>query len=250
MKLDVVCCTKLDELPSWWYKNLERIPVNKLVVERSSPLAWARMRAIQRVETEWFAFMDDDVLVGPTWFDEITSHIDADVGAVCGREQLRGYGEKWDEALNRYRRARGTVELKPGERGLTLDTVIRTDLVRDWKPSRRDLSSYEDYEITQHILAKGYRYIWVNVPVDHYSWNWRTLPWKTRWSASGLMKLRPTGWMHPAKFMARVLLAPVVQFSRATRSLVRGENPAPCSYRLLIYTLWQNLWIVTGLLSG
>ena len=44
-KIDVVVATK-NELPNWWIKkNLSRVPTNNLIIERSKPLAMARMRA-------------------------------------------------------------------------------------------------------------------------------------------------------------------------------------------------------------
>ena len=63
MKVDVVCVTK-NKLPNWWMKNLELVPVNNLIIERSKPLGQARMKAIQKVTTDWFLFIDVFFVVG------------------------------------------------------------------------------------------------------------------------------------------------------------------------------------------
>lgn len=157
--------------------GLKYLPVNHLIVETSKPLALARMRAIQKVTTEWFAFIDDDVYIGPDWYKQVSMYVRSGVGAVCGRMLQHGLGTSWDKAVNQQiRRIRQVTELCRGERGYTHNTLLRTALVRDWRPSRNDLEAYEDYEITQHILSKGFR--WLVVPnVD--AWHEKT--WQRVW---------------------------------------------------------------------
>jgi len=186
IKIDVCIVTKgrASNVP-----NLRRnVPVNKVIVEGSTPLAFARMRAIQKVETEWFVFIDEDVWLTETWFDAIRSFIGEDVGAVQGIGYVTGLGEKWDEDLNAYRVSTHIRELRLGERGHTHNTLIRTKLVKDWKPSRKDLSAWEDYEITQHILKKGYK--WLVVPAKAYhTKSWRNV-WKNAvWSMENWKKI-------------------------------------------------------------
>ena len=65
MALDICLVTK-NGVTS--IKGLNSIPENRLIVETSTPLALARMRAIQRVKTEWFAFIDDDVEISVSWY--------------------------------------------------------------------------------------------------------------------------------------------------------------------------------------
>jgi len=254
-KIDVCCCTKEKELPEWWYRQLKRIPVNKLIIDRSVPLAVSRMNAIQKVETEWFAFIDDDVLVGENWFKEITSHIKPKVGAIAGREQIVGLGKKWDDELNAFRWSKGTRELKIGERGTTVNTLIRTDLVKDWKPSRPDLSAWEDYEITQHILKKGYKWLEVNAHATHYGWTWMILPGKTCWHAEGQKKIIPPGRLYPPRYVFHAMLTPPIYFIKAFLRMAahaihykRNLNFNYCGFRLAAYLTWHNFWIILGLL--
>lgn len=163
-KVDVCLVTKEDTISEGWKETLKYIPLNKLIVEHSTPLGLARMRAIQKVETEWFIFLDDDVYITKKWFSEISKHIDDKVGAVQGFPIYKGAG-KWDTVLNALRPSNPS-SLSLGERGKTHNVLIKTDLVKDWRPSRPDLSSWEDYEITQHILKKGVK--WMVCPVDTF----------------------------------------------------------------------------------
>lgn len=138
--------------------GISHIPVHDLIVETSRPLGLARRKAISKVSTEWFAFIDDDVEVGPEWFKEVSSQIEPDVGAVEGL--LFNYGSHPDLMRNRNRIAGSAkvTDLRVGDRGKTHNVLIRTDLVKDWNPSRPDLEAYEDWELTQHILKKGYKW--------------------------------------------------------------------------------------------
>lgn len=177
-ELDVCLLTRHDPSPDW-LNRLSYLPLRKLIVETSSPLGLARMRAINKVETDWFVFIDDDVFLGPKWFNQLSKLASSDIGVVQGAMHNIGLGH-WDQIGNRpitpYR-------LELGDRGFTHNTLIRTDLVRDWKPSHPELSAWEDYEITQHILRKGYD--WIVGPVDAYHLRgfgkkWGNIVWATR----------------------------------------------------------------------
>ena len=170
MNIDVCLVTKRSVNT---VKGLKYIPLNKLIIEKSKPLGLARMRAIQKVSTEWFAFIDDDVSILPKWFESLSKFIDEDVGAIQGIMRNYGFGGDLDKELFLWelKNNKKIKSLKIGERGFTHNTLIRTDLVRDWKPSRKDLSAFEDYELTQHILNKGFK--WLIIP------NFRALHYKT-----------------------------------------------------------------------
>ena len=127
---------------------MAHIPIRELVVETSTPLGLARMRAISRVKTPIFAFVDDDVEISSNWFQELSKHMGSGVGAVQGELLTFGLGAKFDEAVNKTIPKR-IEALKLGDNGMTHNTIIRTDLVRDWKPSREDLGAMEDLEINQ-----------------------------------------------------------------------------------------------------
>lgn len=152
--------------------NLHHIPFRNIIIETSKPLARARLNAILKVTSRWFIFLDDDVHVGERWFDQVTSHISADVGAIEGGIDTAGLGEKWDKSYNAYERK--NYELKMGECGVTWNTLIWTDIVNDWKPSNLDLPALEDFELSQHVLRKGFR--WIRVEAEGYHMiSWRKL---------------------------------------------------------------------------
>ncbi len=174
-KIDVVCVTK-DNPPEWWYQNLKVLPVNKLILERSYPLSEARMKGIQKVETEWLLFLDDDVQLCPNWFSEASKFLLPKVGAVSGRELIYGMGKKVEVELNRRRLREPNHYLKKGNRGTTVNTLLRTDVVRDWRPSL-SVSAMEDYLLTQHVLAKGYGWLDVKLP------SWHTRTWRKAFTA-------------------------------------------------------------------
>lgn len=163
-KIDVCLVTKNSEVSHVWKRGLKHLPLNKLIVETSSPLGQARAKTIQKVETEWFAFIDDDVYITKNWFQQLTRHIAPKTGAVHGFMWTIGV-EKWRKIFNGRRPSR-VQRLKKGDRGKTHNTLIKTELVKDWEPSQPDIQWFEDYEITKHVLAKGYD--WLLIPVDAY----------------------------------------------------------------------------------
>jgi len=184
-------------------KGLEYLPIGNLIIETSRPLGLARMRAIQKVQTEWFAFIDDDVEIDEGWFGALTKYVQNDVGAVQGILQIKGLGEKWDNALNTTKIS--PSELKKGERGFTHNVLIRTKCVTDWKPSRSDLSAFEDYEISQHILNKGYR--WLRVPVESFhKLSWAKIWDNAIWAMQGWKKLYPSSRALAAKVLRCVTI--------------------------------------------
>jgi len=186
---------------------MEFIPVNNLIIETSTPLALARMRSIQKVKTEWFAFIDDDVEIDENWFETIKPYTKkTDVGATQGSLLIKGLGDKWDNALNS--RTVFQQELKIGERGCTHNTLIRTELVKDWVPPQ-NLSAWEDYSLTQHILNKGYR--WVVIPTkSHHTKSWKNI-WKNIfWGIKGENEFFPSrkhNLIRIIKMMARMFRA-------------------------------------------
>ncbi len=49
-------------------------------------------------------------------------------------------------------------------RGFTFSTLVRKDIVVDWKP-HPNLGAFEDYSLTQHIINKGYLWVLVDEPL-------------------------------------------------------------------------------------
>lgn len=160
MKIDVCIVTKNNSTP----KGLEHIPINKIIVETSKPIGYARMKAIEKVTTPIFAFIDDDVKVSENWFKGLIKYMDDEkVGAVWGTIKNRGL-LIFDRA---YTDIISYGELKYSDRFNTNNSLIRTELVKDWIPSI-GLNCYEDLDMGRHIMNKGYKIL--NIPMDtiHY----------------------------------------------------------------------------------
>lgn len=118
----------------------------------------ARQTAIQLVKSDWFMFVDSDVILSPNWFAEAEKLVKDNVGAVWGIEiwsVLRGM-----KILSLFER----VTLKIFEkRGGTHDLLVRRKTVEDIKIPFR-LHTYEDGYIKDWIERKGCKVIGVYEP--------------------------------------------------------------------------------------
>ncbi len=86
--------------------------------------------------------------MGEGWLNKVLRYIAKDVGAVEGVSM----------------KSKECVRISRYERGCLLATLIRKSAVQDWTPRRGFESNFEDYDITQHIITKGLRWLRVNVP--------------------------------------------------------------------------------------
>jgi glycosyltransferase involved in cell wall biosynthesis len=115
--------------------------------------ATAREKGIRQVATDWFMFVDSDVVVCQNWYKKALKHLDKTAGAVWGIEV-------WSTIQNLatlkmfLRVTRKIFDLRGG----THDTLIRTDLVKDIRIPR-NLHVFEDSYIMDWISSKGYRVV-------------------------------------------------------------------------------------------
>jgi len=145
------------------------VPKNKLLIIKSScDLARARYLGIQQVKTSIFAFIDSDVLIPVNWQRSMERWMQNErVGAVssplCGGKRQRLL--KGSRIIKSYKDLNPYEIIKNGlfqtTRGYTFATMIRTDLVTDWKPPA-NLSALEDFSLSQHIISKGF--LWIEPP--------------------------------------------------------------------------------------
>src|SRR5207253_5353153 len=61
-----------------------RIPVHCMLTSSVVGPARARQELMERVDTDWFAFVDYDVKLKPDWWSAVTGKIGPDVGGVEG----------------------------------------------------------------------------------------------------------------------------------------------------------------------
>jgi glycosyltransferase involved in cell wall biosynthesis len=124
----------------------------KIIKDRGNR-ATARQKGIRQVSTEWFMFVDSDVVLCRNWFQKAQKYLQSDVGAIWGTEV-------WSTIRNpkTLRLFLITTRKIFEVRGGTHDTLIRTDLVKDIKiPST--LHVFEDAYIKDWITAKGYKVV-------------------------------------------------------------------------------------------
>jgi len=126
---------------------------NVKVVFDQGTRATAREKGIRFVSTEWFMFVDSDVILSRDWYKKALQHLDKSAGAVWGIEV-------WSTIQNlTMLKIFLSVTRKIFDlRGGTHDTLIRTELVKDIQIPR-NLHVFEDAYIKEWIAKKGYRVV-------------------------------------------------------------------------------------------
>lgn len=115
--------------------------------------ATAREKGIQQVTTDWFMFIDSDVVVCKNWYQKALKHLDKTAGGVWGIEV-------WSTIQNEATLkmflwiTRKIFDLRGG----THDTLVRTDLVKDIVIPK-NLHVFEDAYIKDWITKKGYKVV-------------------------------------------------------------------------------------------
>jgi glycosyltransferase involved in cell wall biosynthesis len=138
------------------------------IFQTAANLGNARRIGITHVDTRYFAFVDDDIELSEGWSTKLISLIKGgnQIGAVQGRARyFIDYLDK-EQRFLLSRRKELTREIT--DRGYTYNTVLKTDIVRDFDPPHT-VHSWEDFLMTQHVIRKGYKWLEVNqVQVTHY----------------------------------------------------------------------------------
>jgi glycosyltransferase involved in cell wall biosynthesis len=132
-----------------------------LIVFDDGTRATARQKGIKMIETEWFMFLDSDVVLKKGWFDIVTSLIQPHIGGVQGRELP--IFEELDEiadAIATLKRRFGFPVKKTifGWRAFMGDTLIRTEAVKDIRIPPW-LHVYEDNYIQRYIVKRGFKWV-------------------------------------------------------------------------------------------
>jgi glycosyltransferase involved in cell wall biosynthesis len=186
-KVDVVMLTRNSE--RWLSECLksvyENVPVNRLIVidghstdrtreilgkfnkaygnvkiiTQNGSRGEARAKGIREVTTEWFMFVDSDVVLCKDWFEKIRRYAASDVGAVWGVDIPGDMANKFAVFVFKWMETRVF-----NIRGGCHDILIRRDCVKDIKiPSQ--LHTLEDAYIKDWIAAQDYR-----VVISYDSW--------------------------------------------------------------------------------
>lgn len=154
------------------------------VIGSSGTRGEARQLGLRAVETDWFMFVDSDVVLCRDWFGKAVRHIDDVTGAVWGvdvpanitQSFLRGFATQI--AMRSFR-----------VRGGTHDMLVRHDaLAGIIIPS--GLHVYEDAFIKEWIMRRGYT---VKALLDPYCLHFRPVE---DWSLRGGVKLAAAELRH------------------------------------------------------
>ena len=153
---------------------LSKVPNVEIYYDLEGTRATARELGIKKVETEWFFFIDSDVVLNDGWFSKEVYELmnNPEVGAIQGAD-----APVWDqqqvydirEAMLVLRKRFGMKEKSSMiDRGFTGDVLIRTDAVKNIKIPRY-LHIYEDNYIKRWIEKNGYKWIVTeNSTCKHY----------------------------------------------------------------------------------
>jgi glycosyltransferase involved in cell wall biosynthesis len=139
--------------------------------------ASARQKGIDAVQTEWFMFLDSDVVLCNDWFKKAIKKIEPHIGAIWGIEV-------WSTLKNPKTLKLFLIITRKifDIRGGTHDTLIRSKLVKDIKIPNQ-LHVFEDTYIKNHINKKGYKTLACYTPFCiHYRTN-------TVWTLKGSLNL-------------------------------------------------------------
>lgn len=185
-QVDVIVLTKNSErlLKECFNSIFENIPVNRLVVvdgystdstasivetykkkygnvvliRDNGTRGSARLKGIRAVETDWFVFVDSDVILCDDWYEKAKKYVKNDVGAVWGTEVWAGIVHP--NVLKLFlMTTRRIFELRGG----THDLLVRFEAVKDIDIPK-NLHVFEDAHIKDWITRKGYKVIPTYVP--------------------------------------------------------------------------------------
>jgi len=169
---------------------------NVVMAEDNGTRGSARSKGIKLVETEWFMFVDSDVVLCDNWYTKALRFVKGDVGAVWGIEIWSGINHP--VVLKTFLKiTRRIFELRGG----THDLLIRTETVKDIAIPDH-LHVFEDAFITEWISRKGYK---LAAAYDPYCIHFRPeVVWTFKGSLNIILDALRFGslWKLPRYFMA------------------------------------------------
>lgn len=124
---------------------------NVKVIKDAGNRATARQKGIENVTSEWFIFVDSDVLLCKNWYKKALQHINPGVGAVWGIEVWSTIQNPKTLKLFLWV-TRKIFDLRGG----THDTLIRTKAL-DGIHVPKNLHVFEDAYIRNWVRKQGYQ---------------------------------------------------------------------------------------------
>lgn len=181
MKIDVIVLTKNSEerLESCLKSIYENLPVNRIIVadgystdgtleilnefdekhhnivliQDRGTRGKARQIGIKEAKTEWFMFVDSDVILCDDWFNRAKQFMKEDVGAIWGIEIWSGIQDP--TVLKVFlQTTRKVFEIRGG----THDLLVRREAIKNVRIPE-NLHVFEDAYIKDWITKMGYKVI-------------------------------------------------------------------------------------------
>jgi glycosyltransferase involved in cell wall biosynthesis len=131
---------------------------NVILVQDKGTRGAARQKAMSMVKTDWFMFVDSDVVLSENWFAKAEKQIKDDVGGIWGIEIWSVL--RRTKILRLFERF--TLKIFD-KRGGTHDLLVRRKTVEDIQVPYQ-LHTYEDAYIKSWICKKGYKVVAVYEP--------------------------------------------------------------------------------------
>lgn len=130
----------------------------KVIMDLKGTRATARQKGVENVKTDWFIFVDSDVVLCRGWYQKAKAYVDRGVGAVWGTEV-------WSTIENpKTLKLFLWVTRKIFDiRGGTHDTLVRLEAIQGIRIPR-DLHVFEDAFIMDYIKRRGYNVVACYVP--------------------------------------------------------------------------------------
>jgi len=126
--------------------------------------ARARQELMERVDTDWFAFVDDDVKLRLDWWSAVTEMIRPGVGGVEGLWSYLAGDKRVDDytrAMSRLARLLRQESWRDRiDRAFTGDTLVRTEAVKNIRMP--NIPVWEDEYIRRWVEKNGFK--WVRTP--------------------------------------------------------------------------------------
>lgn len=113
----------------------------------------ARMKGIKAVETEWFVFVDSDVILCDKWYERAKKFVDDNVGAVWGIEVWEGIQNSTTLKIF-LKVTRKIFEIRGG----THDLLVRHKALKDIEIPK-NLHVFEDMFVKEWMERKGYKVV-------------------------------------------------------------------------------------------
>jgi hypothetical protein len=164
IKVDVLVPT-LKGLSSDFVEHLHsRIPVHCILTSSVIGPARARQELIEHVDTDWFAFVDDDVKLRSDWWSSVTGMVNDNVGGIEGLWSYLAGDKRVDDYTRAMARLSKLLHQESWrdriDRAFTGDTLVRTKAVKNIRMP--NIPVWEDEYIRRSVEKNGYK--WLRTP--------------------------------------------------------------------------------------